>query len=241
MMRRFKNQTSGIIFDMDGVIINTSKLHEESWKHISKEYGFPWDEKLDFKRDVFGTCSVDSARILFREHVEKCDVSLICLKKNKIYGDLLQKHVKSLIVPGFPDFFDTVANLDIPVGLATSSPFEEAEFVLKSIGIYHQFGTITCISDVKHPKPHPEIYLKTCGKLGLLPERCTGFEDSITGIKALMSAGIACITVGTTLTPERLESEGMKVSLFIKDFNELSCRVSKLNYISEISLKIVPT
>jgi beta-phosphoglucomutase-like phosphatase (HAD superfamily) len=241
MMIRFKNQASGIIFDMDGVIINTSKLHEESWMHISKEYGLPWDEKLDFTRDVFGTCSADSARLLFRQHVDKCDLSLICFRKNEIYGELLQKHVKSLIVPGFLNFFNAAVHLDIPVGLATSSPIEEAEFVLKSIGIFNRFSAITCISHVTHPKPHPEIYLKTCSKLGLTPECCTGFEDSITGIKALKSAGMACIAVGTTLTAEKLESEGLKVSLYIKDFNELSCHVSKLNYISEISLNTVTT
>lgn len=231
-MYKIKNQVCGIIFDMDGVIINTSRLHEESWLYISKYYDFPWDENVDFNKDVFGTCSPDSAKILFKQYVEKCDLSLICFKKNEIYYELLKEHVKRIVVPGFLDFFNAIAALNIPVGLATSSPFEEAEFVLKSIGIYHQFNSITCISNVKHPKPHPEIYIETCRKLGLSPKYCIGFEDSISGIKALQSAGITCVTVGTTLTGERLASEGLEVSLYIKDFNELSCDALKLKYIS---------
>lgn len=222
MTYRFNKQKHGIIFDMDGVIIDTSGLHQESWKCISKIYSFPWDDKLDFKNDVFGTGSVDSANILFKKHIEPYDMSLICSKKSEIYYELLKKHVKSIIVPGFISFFNTVSDLGIPIGLATSSSFEEAEFVLKSLRIYHQFSAVTCISDVTHPKPHPEIYLKTCEKMGLLPEYCTGFEDSISGIKALRSAGIPCVAVGTTLTRDRVETTGLGVSSYIEDFNELS-------------------
>ncbi len=225
-MYRIMNETRGIIFDMDGVIIDSAYLHEESWKRILIEYGFPWEEKLDFRKDIMGASSVDSARILFKHHVQKYDLSVICTRKDEIYYELLKENVNSLAVPGFINFFNAAASLDIPVALATSSPFEEAEFVLKSFGIYHRFNAITCISDVKNPKPHPEIYLKTCAGLELEPSSCIGFEDSITGIKALISAGVKCIAVGTSLTSERLKSEGLEVSLYIENFSKLSLDVS---------------
>lgn len=210
----------GIIFDMDGVIINTVELHKDSWIQISKIFGYPWNENVNFMNDVFGTCSIDSARILFGNLVDKDDINYICQKKTEIFYELLQKEVQNLIVPGFLEFFNSIS-LDIPVALATSSTFEEASYVLKSIGIYNRFDVISCISDAQKPKPDPEIYLKTCNKLGLSPNSCIGFEDSISGINALLRAGISCIAVGTTLSFEKIKSHGLLVSHYIKNFNEL--------------------
>lgn len=212
-------EKTGVVFDMDGVIIDTCQLHEISWFNISRIYGFSWNKTLNFKKDVFGTSSIDSMTLLFGTSIQMCDVPEICRKKDEIYKELLYKNLQNIVSPYFMKFFKNLVQLNIPIALATSSICSEAEYVLKKLGIYNDFKAVIDISKVKNPKPHPEIYLKACEALELQPYRCIGFEDSMTGIKALQDAGLTCVVIGSTLSRERLNRSGLKYELYIKDFN----------------------
>ncbi|MDP4180292.1 MAG: HAD family phosphatase [Bacillota bacterium] len=224
MDKRSNRKIKGIVFDMDGVIIDTCKLHEESWFEVSKEYDITWDKTVDFKRNVFGTCSVDSARLLFGQQILEYDINELCLKKEKIYKHLLHMNVNNIVVRGFSGFFKSLAQSGIPIALGTSSIFEEANFVLKSLDIARYFKTIIHFSKVKQPKPDPEVYIKACEELDALPQNCIGFEDSISGIIALERAGIRCVVVGTTLSYGRLTNSGLNFDSYIQDFNGISLR-----------------
>lgn len=212
----------GIIFDMDGVIINTCRLHEMAWKEAARIYKLLWKNEIDFKRDVFGTVSSDSARILFDPFLKDYDISQMCKKKDEIYQSLLDQNVKDIVVSGFKPFFESIVEKGIPVALATSSPSNEANLVLRNLGIYEYFDAVIDVSKVQNPKPDPEVYLKACHALGLSPEQCIGFEDSITGIRALDSADVKCIVVGSTLEYERLIHSGVRYELYIPDFTHIT-------------------
>lgn len=212
----------GIIFDMDGVIIDTCDLHEKSWFYISKNYNFTWNNELNFKRNIFGTSSIDSATLLFGSHILKHDLIKICNEKCEIYQELLRKNINNIVTKGFLSFFNCLVDLKIPIVLGTSSIAYEAEFVLKSLGIFNHFKAVIDISKVNKPKPHPEVYIKASMALGLSQWQCIGFEDSLSGITALEKAGIKCIVIGSTLTHEKLISSGLNYDLYIKDFSQIT-------------------
>src|SRR5512138_2364432 len=102
--RNHPAENIGIVFDMDGVIIDTCVLHEESWFHISLQYGFPWSDNLNFRKDIFGTSSLDSAQLLFGNRLACHDLTVLCNKKNSIYRELLYKNINQITVPGFLAF-----------------------------------------------------------------------------------------------------------------------------------------
>lgn len=210
---------TGIIFDMDGVIIDTCSLHESAWFAVSKLFGFSWNKACNFKRDVFGTSSTDSAIILFGKDVLNYNMHEVCRRKDEFYQEILHEDIYNIVIPGFIPFFERLLYLEIPVALATSSVNYEAEFVLKSLGIYKHFKAVIDASKVKNPKPHPEVYLRACDALGKPAANCIGFEDSLTGIQALQQAGVKCVVVGSTLTMEKLNSSGVKYETYIEDFS----------------------
>ncbi len=213
---------TGIIFDMDGVVIDTCKLHEDSWFKTSRIFDLSWDESIDFKEEIFGTSSHDSARMLFKQNFTESAIEEICSQKCGVYEELLKERIDSIIMPGFLDFFNSLVKKKIPVALATSSIPSESDFVLGSLGIYNEFTAVVNISHIKNPKPHPEIYLNACNAIGVLPENCIGFEDSISGITALGKAGVKCIAVGSTLSYKKLKESGLKFNRYIKDFCDIT-------------------
>lgn len=216
------NSNYGIIFDMDGVIIDTCKLHEESWFTLSKLHDFSWDYSIDFKEDVFGASSIDSAGMLFRNKIADWDIHKICREKDDIYRELLEKRVLDIVIKGFSDFFSAIVSSGFQIALATSATGEEASYVLKCLGIYRYFDSIVNISSVKNPKPSPEIYFEACKSLGINPGNCLGFEDSIPGITSLERAGVKCVVVGSTLTNKKLRESGLKFNYYIEDFSKIT-------------------
>ncbi len=212
-----------IIFDMDGVIIKTSHLHEAAWYRIAKKYGYPWNKQLDFAKEVFGTASPDSARILFPGSISQDAMPQVCQEKAHIYEQILREQILNNIdVPGFHSFFDAIHKAGIPVALATSSPASEANFVLSRLGVLEKFNAVIDVSQVSNPKPDPEIYLRAAAAIGFLPEECVGFEDSLTGIEAINQAKMKCIVVGTTLTEKKLSQTSLRYDLYIPDFQFVS-------------------
>lgn len=222
----------GAVFDMDGVIIRTSKLHENAWRQISINHNLNWDKKLDYVRDVFGTASPDSANLLFPGQISNELMPQICKEKNHIYDHILRKQITNIEVPGFRNFISNLKEANIPIALATSSPESEALFVLKSLGVNEYFDSVMDISKVTHPKPHPEIYIIASKSIGLKPEECIGFEDSFTGIKAINEAGMKCVVVGTTLSLERLVQQRLAYDMYISDFKSINTEILKRLFIS---------
>lgn len=194
----------------------------------------PGIKVYNFKRDVFGTSSTDSAIILFGKDILDCNIHEVCKRKGKIYQEMLYEEIHNIVMPGFIPFLERLFYLGVPAALATSSADCEAEFVLESLGIRKQIKTVITASKVKNPKPHPEVYLKACSGLGKPAANCIGFEDSLTGIKALQQAGVRCVAVGSALTMEKLDSSGLGYDAYIEDF-----RVIPLNSIVNEDSKVL--
>jgi HAD superfamily hydrolase (TIGR01509 family) len=211
-----RNPLKAVIFDMDGVIIDTCELHRQAWQEAGTVYGYKWPKAVNFKKDVFGTVSADSARLLFGEHVLN-NPELIPVKDDA-YERILNEQVQNILVPGVVDFINSLNANGVRLALATSARKEEARFVMESAGIAHLFEVMVDISQVVHAKPHPELYLTALAKLNLPPDDCIAFEDSLSGYKAVVAAGLRCVLVKTTMDDEKIEMHQMRCEALINCF-----------------------
>jgi HAD superfamily hydrolase (TIGR01509 family) len=140
------------------------------------------------------------------------DIFLHGAQKEAIYRELVEPGFHALVVPGVVPFLSRYAH--VPKGLASNAERANVDLVLRLAGIRDCFGAVVAGHDVKHPKPYPDIYLKTADVLGVAPEQCVVFEDSEAGVAAAHAAGMRVVGVLTT------RSQFDNVDLVIRDFTD---------------------
>lgn len=186
----------GLIFDLDGVIVDTAGYHYLAWKKLANEIDIDFDEK--FNESLKGISRMESLnRIL--EHANKQNafsedekISLAA-QKNEYYIELLNSITQEDILSGVLNLIQHAKKCNIPCVIASAS--QNAPTILKKLGIEHYFFAIVDPLTLKRGKPDPEIFLKAADVIGVPPHLCVGFEDSIAGIQALKLAGIYAIGI----------------------------------------------
>ncbi len=118
----------------------------------------------------------------------------------------LRAHAKPL--PGVESLLRQCRQAEVPIAVASCAITKNVEFVVDALGFRDYFGCILTADEVHHPKPHPEIYLRTCEKLGHPPAACVALEDSFVGIEAAKAAGMKCIAIASTFPAEELRAHG---------------------------------
>ena len=207
-----------VIFDMDGVIISTCSLHETAWRNAGALLGYTWPQEIGFKKNVFGSVSEHSAKILFGDHLTADATERLITVKDREYEELLGERIKDIEVPGIRTFLACLRANNLRLAVATSARKEEAEFVLNSLSLIDNFEVIVDISHIKKAKPDPEIYLRVLSKLNLPASQCIAFEDSVFGVKAVIEAGIHCILVKTTMDDSKLALHNLACYHSINNF-----------------------
>lgn len=196
------------IFDMDGVLIESSEEHVEAWRFAVQRCGRSFD--IDFS-DVYGK----RGREIVREIVPDIDENGL-----REIEDLAEKRFREIYrVRQFDSvlsFIEHVKEQGKRTALVTSAPKENVDIVLSSLRL--DFDVIISAEDVENGKPNPEPYNKAIDKLGERKADCVVFEDSFAGIESAKRAGIEVIGVASTSKREDLEKLGIKV---INSFEEL--------------------
>lgn len=204
----------GLIFDMDGVVVNNHYYHCLSWIEFSKRYGYTVTEE-----DViswFGSKNDEILTSLFGRKLKSIEILQLGNEKELIYRELYSDHVEE--VPGLTSFLDDIPGNQAITGLATSAPSQNVEFILQLTGLQGRFQVITDAEKVRNGKPDPEIFLVTAGKMGLKPENCIVFEDSFLGIRAARSAGMSVVGIATTHSIDKLKD----TDLALEDFRSVN-------------------
>lgn len=193
-MKRFE----AVIFDMDGLLIDSEQLALEAFEVTCTHYGIEGLESA--VHACIGTNAQKTREILtphlepavsyteFREHWE-------AHYQAAIHSDRLQTK------PGAQQLLAHLANLKIPTGLATSSGKEKAKGKLHRTGLIDYFSVIVGGDEVTHSKPDPEIYLKAAEQLAADPKTCLALEDSENGVKAAHAAGMHVIQIPDLIPP----------------------------------------
>ena len=185
----------GAIFDWDGVIIDSSRQHEESWERLAREVGKTLPEG-HFKAGFGRKNEFIIPQILGWEQ-DPGIVRRLSLRKEELYREIvLEKGLEPLA--GVRTWLERLAAAGVPCAIGSSTHRKNIEVSLDVLGLRGFFREIGSAEDVSHGKPDPEVFLKAAEKIGLAPERCVVFEDAHVGIEAAHRAGMRVIAVATT-------------------------------------------
>jgi HAD superfamily hydrolase (TIGR01509 family) len=193
-----KADYQGIIFDMDGVLVDSEPIHAKSWELVFREIGY------DYPPDWFLQWIGISDRKLTRYVKEHCRTSLsadqILLKKRETYQQVSTRELR--LFDGLLAALDRLENF--PQAVATSSTRKEAAHTLHAAGIGTRFALLVGADDVENHKPFPDPYLKAASLLNLPPEKCVALDDSPPGVQSAKSAGCFTLGIGTSHDREKL-------------------------------------
>ncbi|HZW09612.1 MAG TPA: HAD family phosphatase [Phycisphaerales bacterium] len=195
---------SGVIFDMDGVIVLTEEAHWLSWKAVAEGLGTPISYEVFLS--CFGRVNPDCIRIMFGEGVAHAESLRIAEEKERRFRAIIGERVP--LAPGLVELLDELARERFLLAVGSSAPRENIDLVLDGGGIRRHFRGVVDGGQVARGKPAPDVFLRGAELLNLPPARCVVVEDARTGIQAARGAGMIAVGVATTCAPSDLERAG---------------------------------
>lgn len=210
-----------LIFDMDGVIIDSNPFHKTAWKAFCEKHSCSLTND-ELQQYVYGKTNEDALRHVFGNDLTTTQINEYAQQKEETYRELFKPHLTAL--PGLAVFLEKAKSMFAELAVATSAPPENVDFVMDTLNLRRFFSIIVDETQVTKGKPDPEIYLKTAKLLQANPKQCIVFEDSLSGIQAAKNAGMVVIGVTTTHSAEELAD---KVDATIEDFNNVLSAISK--------------
>ncbi|MEO6350439.1 MAG: beta-phosphoglucomutase, partial [Candidatus Limnocylindrales bacterium] len=183
----------GLIFDLDGVVTNTSEAHYQAWQRLADEEDLPFDRTANEKlRGISRRQSL--ALLLGKRSVSPEKAEELMERKNGYYKELIARISPSDLLPGALDVIDEARARGLGVALASAS--KNAREVLDRLGIADRFDVICDGNSVTAAKPAPDLFLAAAEGLGLSPEACVVFEDATDGVAAGKVAGMMTVGIG---------------------------------------------
>lgn len=206
----------GVIFDMDGTMVDNMMVHHRMWQRKLAELGLEMTIE-EVKENIHGV-NTEILERLFGDRFTHEERTRISGEKEAAYREYFKPRLK--LVDGLPGLLDELHNAGIPMAIGTAAPPENVNFVLDTLRLRHYFKTVLHSDDVENGKPDPEIYQKAAAGMGLAPADCMVFEDSVTGAETTKNAGCPTIIV-TTTHPEEEFAHFTHIQRFISNFNGL--------------------
>jgi beta-phosphoglucomutase len=203
-----------VLFDMDGVIVDSNPYHKLAFEAFLKRHDvFLTDDEL--KTRVYGRTNQEIMRFIFKENFSP--------ERSEVWADekeaLFRKLYKDVSpVKGLVSFLEKLKARNIKTAVGTSAPKLNLVFILEKLQLVSYFDALLHAADVQFGKPNPEIYLKAAGRLQTNPAHCIVIEDSLPGIQAGLDAGMKVIGITTTHTIAELAH----AHLVIDDFESLT-------------------
>jgi HAD superfamily hydrolase (TIGR01509 family) len=183
----------GVLWDMDGVLVDTGQAHFQSWVDVLSEYDIPFSR--EFFRDTFGMNNAGILSILLGDRLTPELLYEIADRKETLFREAVRGSVEPM--PGVIPWLERLQEAGFRQGIASSAPVANIDTLVDELGVRTSFDVI--VSGVDLPgKPEPVLFLKVADMLHVLPERCVVVEDAVAGVEAAKRAGMGCIAVTTT-------------------------------------------
>ncbi len=203
-------KTKALIFDFDGLIVDTELPDYESWQMVYHSHGCELAvEKWGLIVGGTGASDFDPHSHLEELCGKKLDREEIWISRRKQYLDSISEQP---VLPGVLDYFDEAERQGLKLAVASSSPENWVRGHLARLGLYQRFAAVKTADDVTRTKPDPELYVATLEELKIKSDQAIVFEDSPNGVKAASAAGIFTVAVPNTLTA-RLPMQGADLRL----------------------------
>ena len=209
-----------VIFDMDGVIIDSEPIHQDCERRLFSLLGIRISEEEH--NALVGATDEAMWSMLGKLHHLPVSVSHAIQLKKSIYLEYLKRETCIEPIPYVKNLISALHENGFQLAIASSSPHEQIDYILKKFQIKRFFHAIISGEDVKAGKPHPEIFLKAADVVGVPPSSCVVIEDSHNGVSAAKKAGMKCIGY---LNPNSGNQDIQKADLKINSFRNLSLKV----------------
>ncbi len=184
-----------IIFDLDGVIVDTAKYHYLAWKNLANDLGFDFTEEQN--EQLKGVSRVKSLEILLKiGNIELSEIKKqeLLTEKNEEYLEYVNTMTVDEILPGIQLILTFLDDNNIKYALGSAS--KNAPLILEKVGLFNKFTAIVDGNDVTKAKPNPEVFLIAAKKLNKNPNDCIVIEDALAGIQAANIAKMTSVAIG---------------------------------------------
>jgi beta-phosphoglucomutase len=206
-----------IIYDMDGTIATSERIAREITEKFFGERGMNLTDEE--KRIMFGLNWKDLVKLVLNNRGKEYDQRLKTTLKER-YIRNMSKGVEPM-----PNIYPLLemSKANFKIALGTNSRMREVDIIFNKLGFERYFDLKLARDHIKEPKPNPEIYLKAAKMLGVKPEECVVFEDSVVGVKAAKAAGMKCVAIVNTHTKNDLK----EANILVGNYSEITLDILK--------------
>ncbi len=195
----------GIIFDLDGVLVHTDKLHYRAWKKIADARGIPFNEEMN--NLLRGVSRMESLEIILRNYhgpaLSAEEKEAIAEEKNRYYREELETMTPEDVTEEVRESLTALKAAGIKVAVGSSS--KNTRFILKQVGLDKIFDGVSDGTNITKSKPDPEVFLKAAEYVSLAPADCLVVEDAVAGIEAAKSGGMKAAGIGDAASCEKTD------------------------------------
>ena len=217
----------GVIWDMDGVLVDTGEFHFQSWMDTLANYGIPFSREIF--NNTFGMNNEGILKLLMGEDFNSEIVTEISERKETSFRQAIRGQVKTL--PGVLSLLESIRNANIPQAIGSSGPQKNIDAIVEELGLKIYFQAL--ISAAQMPsKPDPTVFLTAAQSIHAPASHCVVIEDAIAGVEAAHRAEMKCVAVTTTNLAEALK----QADVIVDNLNDIS--VDKLIALFDESMNI---
>lgn len=203
-----------ILFDMDGVVVDTVRWATEFWQDLARRVGRSELSADDLEHEAYGRSAKHTLRALFPQIAEsRYEEVLLRMRENT-------EKLRYSAIPGVTGLLRQLHDCKIPLALVTGAPHWKATEVLRQLNLTETFQVRVGAEDVSAGKPDPSCYLLAAQRLSAPINRCLVFEDAVSGVTAAVSAGARCVAVAPPRREDRVRAAGAMA--VVRDFRDVA-------------------
>lgn len=187
-----RDDTRGVIWDMDGTLVDTAAHHLAAWQELAGQIGKPFTRD-DFTA-TFGRRNPEILRQVFGRDLTDADVADLGERKEQLYRAAAERDGVDPL-PGVWSLLDSLHQAGFRQAIGSSAPRGNLDLILRLTGLGRFFAAVVSAEDCSRGKPDPQVFLVAASRLGVEPRRAVVFEDAVAGVQAARAGGMRCVGV----------------------------------------------